>query len=95
MAPEGIASAMEVTSGAGPVMVTMYVSTLAGGRIVVVTPGFVMYWVTVATLGVGRMMSWTEPLIVTEYVVRDWARIRDGIEAAKPKREIVKNMFSE
>jgi len=38
---------------------------LAGGKIVVMPPAVVMYSVTVATLGVGRTISWTELLMVT------------------------------
>ena len=38
-------------------------------------------------------MSWIEPLMVTAYVVSDWAAIKAGAPSAKPKREIVKNIL--
>ena len=50
-APVGIAAAMELSAGAGPVTVNVRVSTLAGMIMVVVEPG--TWMVTVETLGVG------------------------------------------
>lgn len=66
---------------------------LAGGMIVVVAPGLVMYCVTVATLGVGSTNSWTELLMVTAKVVRVCAVMRAGAPSAKPRRDIVKNIL--
>ena len=94
-AAEGMLAAMEVISGAGPVTVKMEVWMRRAGVTVVVAPGWVWYSVTVVTRGVGRMMFWIEPLMVREYVVRDWAMMRAGALSAKPRREIVKNIFCE
>lgn len=91
-AAEGMLSAMEVTSGGGPVTVKMEVWILAGVT-VIVAPGFVWNSVTVVTLGVGRTMVWIASLIVMEYVVSDWAMMSVGAHSAKPKRDIVKNIL--
>ena len=93
-AAEGISPAMEVSSGAGPVMVKIEVAMLrAGGVMVVVRPGWVRYWVTVVeALGRGRMREWSVLLIVSGEVVRDWARRREGVVSARPRWVIVRNI---
>ena len=47
----------------------------------------------VVTFGVGSTMVWIASLMVTEYVVSDWAIMRAGAPSAKPKRDMVKNIF--
>ena len=39
------------------------------------------------------MMVWIESLMVTEYVVSDWAAMSAGALSARPKRDIVKNIL--
>lgn len=92
---DGMLSAIEVTSGGGPVTVKMDVRMLAGSMMVVVAPGLVIYSVTVVTpgAGVGMTNSWTELLMVTEYVARDCAAMSAGAPRAKPRQEIAKNIL--